>query len=224
VKLAGIAAVSTFVLGSVAFGQEADTDLPPAGSEAAATPQALPDIGEDQLAVFKLQRGFYLSSDLGVFMTFGGLNGYSNIQPYLSMKAGVDINDFVSIQLSVAHGYSAGNALSEAESTDLGGQGTENYSLTNIGGELVFALRPTPRFALEPRVGGGFSLIYPQLTDPDNPAAVLSDKAPHASFGLDFKYLTLLTDFTAGLSLSGYYVIGPNIPALGAAFVVRYTF
>jgi hypothetical protein len=47
---------------------------------------------------------------------------------------------------------------------------------------------------------------------------------PHLSGGVDLKYLTLLTDFSAGLSLTGYYILGANIPAASAAFVLRYTF
>jgi hypothetical protein len=223
VKAAGLwAAVVFFAVGSASAEEQAEGETPPAVEGGA--PEPLPDIGQDQLAVFKLQRGFYFSSDLGVFLTFGGVNGNSNVQPYLSMKAGIDLGDFASIQASLSHGYSSGNPLSRAELPTEGGQGTINYGLMSIGGELVLALRPTSRFAIEPKIGGGLTFIYPQLTDPANPSNALSKSAPHVSGGLDFKYLTLLTDFTAGLSFTGYYILGPNIPALGTAFVVRYTF
>ncbi len=203
--------------------EAADSDAQPATSEEASKP--LPSIGgEDQLAVFTLQRGFYFSSDLGVFMTFGGVLPYSNVQPYLSMKAGFDVNDYLSVQLSLSHGYSSGNPRTDADQPGSTGQQTANYSLLNVGGEVVFAIRPTERFAIEPMLGGGLTRIYPQISDPKNPSQALGAAAPHAAFGVDFKYLTLLTDFTAGVSLTGYYIIGPNIPAAGASFVVRYTF
>jgi len=43
--------------------------------------------------------------------------------------------------------------------------------------------------------------------------------------GVDFKYLTLLTNFTAGASINFYGFIGSYgfIPAISAAAVVRYT-
>lgn len=185
----------------------------------------LPQIGdEDQLAVFVLQRGFYLSSDLGVFMTFGGVRGYSNVQPFLSIKAGYDIGNYISVQLALSSGYASGNALSMNDAPGTTGQQVQNYGLFNAGLEVVGALRPTKRFAIEPKLGGGITLINPQPTDPNDVALVVQSPAPHIAFGVDLKYLTLLTDFTAGVSLSGYYVVGPNIIGAAAAFVVRYTF
>ncbi len=212
----------------LAFAQgAADEEAPPAptGAQTGGEGQPAPDIGgEDQLAVFKLNRGFYFSSDLGLFMTLGGFRGYSNVQPYLSLTAGFDLNEFISLQAYMSHGYSSGNPISVNDTPNAGGQVTTSYGMLNGGAGVVFALRPTERFALEPKVGGGITKIYPQLTDPNDPGATLSPTAPHLSFGLDLKYLTLLTDFTAGVSLTGYYVLGPNIPAAAAAFVVRYTF
>jgi hypothetical protein len=216
------AAVVVLFASSTVFAQAADDEAPPAP---AATDTAPPNIGgEDQLAVFVLHRGFFFSSDLGVFMTLGGYRGYSNVQPYLSLKAGFDINDALSVQAYVAHGYSSGNPISAMDLPESGGQSTVSYGLLNFGGELVYAIRPTERFAIEPRIGGGLTRIYPTLTSPSDPGATLSPSSPHVGGGIDFKYLTLLTDFTAGVSLTGYYIIGPQIPAAAAAFVVRYTF
>jgi hypothetical protein len=207
----------------------AESPAAPAAEPAApATGEAeeLPQIGEDQLAVFVLQRGFYLAGDLGFLMTFGGTRGYSNVQPYVALKAGFDINDYLGAQVSVSSGYSSGNPLSDNDA-GLGTQGQEviNYSLFSFGAELVGALRPTERFAIEPRVGGGMTRIHPAPHDPGDPSAFIPGMLPHASAGFDFKYLTLLTDFTAGVSLTGYFLFGPKlIPAGAAAFVVRYTF
>ena len=186
--------------------------------------EELPEIGEeDRLAVFELQRGYYISTDMGVFLTFAGASGMSNVQPYLGLNAGVDLNDYISVQGSMSTGYASGNAISE-NNQPIYATGKQNYGLFNLGVQLVAALRPGERFALEPKVGGGLTSMNPALTDPVDQNADLPAMAPHVSGGLDLKYLTLLTDFTAGMSLTGYYVIGPNIPALGAAFTLRYTF
>jgi hypothetical protein len=180
--------------------------------------------GEGQLAVFVLQRGFYFSSDVGVFMSFGGTNGYSNIQPYLAVKAGFDVNQSLSVQLAMAHGYVSENPISSFDTADGGGQHTSSFGLIAISGEASYAFRPTPRFAIEPRLGAGVTHIYPALTDPSDARVTLSSINPHVTGGADFKYLTLLTDFSAGASLTGYFIIGPNIPAAALALVVHYTF
>jgi hypothetical protein len=201
----------------------------PAGPTAETAAEDLPQIGEDQLAVFVLNRGFYANGDLGVFLTLGGVRGYSNVQPYVALKAGFDVGNYVSVQLALASGYSSGNALSQNDAPGAGGNETVNYGLFMIGAEVVGAIRPTARFAIEPRVGGGVARIDPQPTDPNidlraTDAKSVPGLAPQVGGGIDFKYLTLLTDFSAGLSLGGYFVIGPNIPAVSIAGSVRYTF
>jgi hypothetical protein len=206
---------------AAAAGEE---EPPPAAEE---EEELLPQIGEeDQLAVFVLQRGFYASADLGMFMTFGGTRGYSNIQPFVAVKLGFDINDMLSVQLALSNGYSSGNPLSDNDAgLGLADQEVIDYSLFGMGAEVVLALRPTPRFAIEPKVGGGLTRIHPTPHDPNDPTLFVGGFAPHAAAGVDFKYLTLLTDFTAGVSLTGYMVFSQKlIPAASAAFVVRYTF
>ena len=194
------------------------------GEDTEESEEDLADIGdEDQLAVFALERGYYVSTDMGVFLTFAGASGMSNVQPYLGINAGVDLNNYFSVQGTMSTGYVSGNAISE-NNQPIYPTGKQNYGLFNLGVQLVAALRPGQRFALEPKIGGGLTTMNPALTDPADDNAELPAATAHLSGGLDLKYLTLLTDFTAGMSLTGYYILGPNIPALGTAFTLRYTF
>lgn len=202
---------------------ELDAAVESADSAKAADDQDLPEIGEDRLQVFVLDRGFYFTSDLGVFFTFGGARGYSNVQPFLSLKAGFDINDWLSAQLVVSSGYASGNPANEFDAVGSGSLQTRSFSLTSIGPELVYAYRPTQRIAIEPRLGGGVTYVYPQISRSDSTENAYSNFLPHISGGVDVKYLTLLTNFTAGISTTFEYIIGPNVPALGVGFVVRYT-
>ncbi len=207
--------------------EEAEDDIPPAfrDEEVDTTPppEDLPTIGEeDQLAVFELERGVYVSSDLGVFFTFGGAAGSSNLQPYMAVHAGFDIGDYFGVQASVAGGFVADNPPSDAE-LQLGGQQVTSYQMINLGLEFVGSLRPFQRLAIEPKIGGGIAYITPSLTDPALPSATLSGVNPQLTYGVDLKYLTLLTGFTAGASFTGTYVLGPDIPGLGIGFHVRYT-
>lgn len=195
----------------------------------------LPEVGEDILELFVLDRGFYVASDLGIFFTFGGVRGYSNVQPYLSIMPGFDIGEYFGIQLDISLAYASGNAISNADRKlgDPKGIGnydaTADYGLFNVGVEVVAALRPTARFAIEPKLGGGFTFIDPPLTDPSSvPGAAnkVDGSGGHFIVGADFKYLTLLTNFTAGASVNFIGFVGAwgFIPALSVTAVVRYTF
>jgi hypothetical protein len=196
-----------------------------AGGEAAPA-EDLPEIGEDKLQEFVLERGFYFSGDLGVFMTVGGVKGLSNVQPFMALQAGFDVNKFLSVQAALSTGYVSGNPVSANDDpvVNPGGATTTNYGLISVGGEVVLAVRPTERIALEPKVGGGITFVNPEITDPNDPNATLGSSTPHVVGGVDFKYLTLLTDFTAGISVAGYYLLTPAVLGVSTAFVVRYTF
>lgn len=197
---------------------------PAAVAEEKAAAEPLPEIGQDRLAVFVLRRGFYTAADLGVGMTFGGVRGYSNVQPYVAVRLGFDIGNYVSLEAAFASVYASGNALSNNDAPAAGGQEVQNYGMFMMGADVVGAFRATERFEIQPKLGGGMCRIDPQPTSPSDLNATVNAMNPYVGGGVDFKYLTLLTDFSAGLSTTFYYVLGPNIPALGLGFAVRYTF
>ncbi|MBT6491850.1 MAG: adventurous gliding motility protein CglE [Deltaproteobacteria bacterium] len=188
-------------------------------------------IGEDRLANFELDRGFYLSSDVGVLISLGGIQGYSNLQPFVSVRGGYDLSDMFSVQGSVSMGYISQNPISEYDVPLSAGRQIASYDMTMFAIEGLASFRPTERIAIEPKLGAGLTLLSPAPTDAAIAAAqgcsidcAMSPVAPHAMAGVDIKYLTLLTDFSAGVSMTGYFVIGPNILAVSGAFLVRYTF
>ena len=184
-------------------------------------------IGEDQLANFELDRGWYLSSDVGVLISLGNQAGYSNLQPFVSVRGGYDLSDMFSVQGSVSMGYISQNPISEYDvQGDFRGKQIASYDMTMFAVEGLASFRPTQRIAIEPKLGAGLTLLSPTPTDTANPCSDcgISPIAPHAMAGVDIKYLTLLTDFSAGVSLNSYFVIGPNVLAVSGAFLVRYTF
>ena len=65
----------------------------------------------------------------------------------------------------------------------------------NIGADVVYAFRPTQRFAIEAKVGGGMTRFNPAPSLETNPAEADSPLGAHVAFGADFKYLTLMTNF-----------------------------
>jgi hypothetical protein len=187
-------------------------------------------IGEDRLANFELDRGFYLSSDIGVLISLGGQAGYSNLQPFVSVRSGYDLSDMFSVQGSVSMGYISQNPISPYDDPStvesFSGKKIASYDLTMFAVEGLASFRPTERIAIEPKIGFGLTLLSPTPTDTAAPCTECGMSAlnPHAMGGVDIKYLTLLTDFSAGVSMNGYFVIGPNILAVSGAFLVRYTF
>jgi len=187
-------------------------------------------IGEDRLANFELDRGWYLSSDVGVLISLGNQAGYSNLQPFVSVRGGYDLSDMFSVQGSVSMGYISQNPISAYDDPSTAesytGKKIASYDLTMFAIEGLASFRPTQRIAIEPKLGAGLTLFSPTPTDTANPCTDcgMSPLAPHVMAGVDIKYLTLLTDFSAGVSLGSYFVIGPNVLAVSGAFLVRYTF
>lgn len=205
-------------------GARAPVEPPRASAEDAGAAARGPAAGEDRLAVFVLQRGFYLASDLGTFQTLGGTRGYSNLEPYVALHVGYDVSRSVSLQLDLAQGYAAANPLSGHDAPDGAGRRVSDYSLLLGGVQAVLALRPSERVAIEPRLGGGAAYVYPALTDPADPRRALPTVMPYVAGGVDLEYLTLLTDFSAGAGVTFYYVLGAGIPAVAESVSVRYTF
>jgi hypothetical protein len=202
--------------------------------EESVQPAQLPEIGRDVLEVFVLDRGFYVASDLGIFLTLGGQRGYSNVQPFLQLNVGFDIGDYFGIQLALSAAYASGNPVSQLDRPPGDAEGlqnldaTVNYGVFAAGLELVGAFRPTQRFAIEPKVGGGYSFVDPPLSSEEGGQPYYGKYDGSGGYfvlGADFKYLTLLTNFTAGASLDFYGYLGSYgfIPGLAVSAVVRYT-
>jgi hypothetical protein len=194
---------------------------------AASTPvQQAPSAEEDKLANFVLQRGWYVGADFGTFVSIGNTKGISSVQPYLALRVGRDLTDNLSLQLSGSAGYVSDNPLSSYDDPIKTPSGTSvtSYDLLNLTAEAVYALRVTSRFAIEPRAGAGVSRINPLPTDPNNPGVLVRRENLVVVGGVGFTYLTLLTDFSAGISTNAYVLPSPGIFGLGIAFTVRYTF
>jgi hypothetical protein len=208
--------------------QAADADV--SAETPAPAEEVSQNIPEEQgkLAVFVLDRGWYFTSDLGIFMTLGGVRGHGNVEPYLALKGGYDFNDYLSMQVGLSTGYSSGNPASQSDNpanpSGARGGSVVDYGLLNGSAELVGAYRFAERFSLEPHLGAGVTRVHPALSSRTDPSQKQSALAPHIVGGLDLRYLTLLTHFSAGVTMDAYYVIGPNVFAMATGLSVRYTF
>lgn len=171
---------------------------------------------------FEMQRGFFIGSDLGVFMTFGGAaRGVSNAQPYVGINIGYDFTSWFSWQLHAGRGFAADAARTANEDT----RGLRDFSFTNFMTGPVVWIRVWERLAIELKLQGGVAILDPIPLDPAIDAGVsVSGVEPVLGGGVALKYLTLLTDFTLGLDVTFNYIIGVNLPTLAISPTVRYTF
>lgn len=185
------------------------------------------EVGEGRLVEkIEMQRGFYVSSDVGFFLTLAGYRGYSNLQPYIGFNVGYDLTRWLSMQVAVGNGFNSGNGPSAEDSPIRDGNpnlsAINNFSATNVGVLAVGNIVPLERMALEFKLGGGVSRLapLPRSLDPDKESGWYG----HVAGGIAVKYLTLLTDFTAGLDITFYYILPAGIPGLAISPTVRYTF
>ena len=180
----------------------------------------------------EMQRGFYVSSDIGFFLTLAGYRGHSNLQPYIGLNIGHDLTRWLSLQLAVGNGFNSGNGPSSKDNPVSNGnpnfEAINHFSATNIGLQVVGNIVPLERMALEFKAGGGVTRLAPlprSLKDKnDETGNTESGWYGHVAGGLSIKYLTLLTDFTVGLDLTFYYTLRAGIPSLSISPTVRYTF
>lgn len=227
---------------------EADANAPSSVDARAATPGGS-EIGDSLGGAtgFVFPRGFYVSSDLGVFFRLGtgykGASGlgegdrsvvrtYSNAQPFIGLSFGYDLTDHFGVQASLGSGYVSGAAhvgAPQGFSADAGLDVPTDYSLNfmNIGvtGTYFFF----DRLAVEGRVFGGAVLTSPKLITIEEVGLATWN----AGGAIGLRYATLLTDVVVGVDVAAYVVgttipssIGgdPVIPAMSISPVVKYVF
>jgi hypothetical protein len=174
---------------------------------------------------FEMERGFFIGSDLGVFMTFGGAaKAVSNAQPYVGINIGYDFNSWFSWQLHAGRGFAADAARTANESNGPNGPRITDFAFTNFTTGPIVWIRVWERLAIELKVQGGVAILDPIPVDPTIDGISVSGVEPVLGGGVALKYLTLLTDFTLGLDVTFNYIIGINLPSLNIAPTVRYTF
>lgn len=190
---------------------------------------------------FKIKRGFFASSDLGVFLTFGGRNTNnpmlpsrptSNIQPHLGVVVGYDVfhtDAFnFSLGLRFAMGLSGGaGRVTAAETSDPESTTKSNdFSVIEAGGEVGLGFLMTDRLALTFKVDGGAGIVDP---DPSTTAGEVGAGgavfAPTFGVGLGIEFFTLLNDFSVGFTMrfQGVLVDG-LIPGASFTIPIKYTF
>lgn len=183
-----------------------------AGAAAAVPPEGVPVVA---------RRGFFAQTDLGAFLTLGGDNGYSNLQTYLQLGAGYELElaggaILLPLSLQLAVGSNAQSCWAPRTSTGLC-LGSSSFTLTffDLGAGILF--RVAERLALGPRL-----LVGGTLLDPEPRAGVRFQL--DLGLAASLEYATALDHFAVGVEVSYRLVLGPNISAVAIHPRVQYTF
>lgn len=254
----GVCSVLCLAMPVVAFAQDGDEfEEEPAASEeptpggetqptAESAPAALAEASDSE--PFKIRRGFFAETDLGVYFTFGGRNTndtitpfakktISNVQPYLALTFGYDLlhSDAYSLSagLRLSAGYSGGaGRVSDAELAEPNflanvASKSADFAVLETGVALALSVFMSDRVALTVKADGGLAAVDPNpAVYSDSPDAGSAAFAPIFGGGLGVEYYTLLNDFSVGLDLRFAMVLvtGATIPSASVAVPIKYTF
>ena len=198
--------------------------LVPSAALAATPPEGEP---------LKVRRGFFTETDVGWFLTLGGDDDYSNLQPFLQLGFGYDIKVVdaigIGIGLHVGIGNSAANCYSGRPTNPDGSVNhdgpcplTENFTVFFIDLTVGPIIRMAERFYLVPKIIGGFTYLNPAPVALSGGEPI--DKAANIGGSLGVEYATNMDHFSIGLDVGARYVIGPGIFSLQFYPRVKYTF
>lgn len=178
---------------------------------------------------FVRPQGFYTSSDLGGFIRFGGWAdgedcGFrcksritSNLQPYIGLSVGYDLNEFVAVQVSYGTGFVANAAPLQGIPDS-----PRDYGVTFTNAALL-ASYYFDRVGIVGKISGGAAFLGPA------PTSGAPFAGGNVGGGVGVRWATLLTDVTVGLDVNGVFVFVPggtpvSFPALSVAPILQYTF
>ena len=180
----------------------------------------------------KVRRGFFTETDIGGFLTLGGVDGYSNLQVYLQLGIGYDITENLEIGLHVGIGANAANCHAMRPETGAkrgqcvntsGTDATDNFTNTFIDLSFAYLFRVAERLYVAPKIMGGITLLDPAPVE--NGAGNPITFAPNVGIAVGVEYATNVDHFTVGLDVVlGRFIIGPNIFTMQFFPRVKYTF
>jgi hypothetical protein len=172
-------------------------------------------------APVEVRRGFYVATDVGGFLTLGGAGGYSNLQLYLQLGAGYELElagglVLVPVGLQAGVGANARNCWVGLLSSGAC-SGVDTFALGFLEASTGALFRVTERLYLGPRLLLGATLLEPE----PRPGLRL---ALGLGVAASLEYGTALEHFSVGVDLTYRLVLGPNISAIAIQPRVQYTF
>jgi hypothetical protein len=189
--------------------------LLPALAVAETPPQGVP---------LQVRRGFFTETNIGVFFTLGGKNGYSNAQTYLQLGLGYDVSENVEIAANFGLGSNAQNCFFEPEEPAAPcGAFPENFTVTFIDANVAYLFKLAERFYLAPKLAAGYTFLDPPPVPADGG---LVSGGFNVGVGLGVEYATNMDHFSIGADVVlPRLIIGPNIVTITSQIIrIKYTF
>jgi hypothetical protein len=170
----------------------------------------------------KVRRGFFTETDVGGFLTLGGIDGYSNFQVYLQLGVGYDITENIEIGLHVGIGANAANCYSSRDAKGTCAT-TDNFTVLFTDVSFAYLFRIAERLYIAPKVLLGWTLLDPAPAVRGDGSQITN--APNLGLAVGIEYATNMDHFTIGLDwVIGRFIIGPNIFSMQIIPRVKYTF
>jgi len=185
--------------------------LVPTLAAAAIPPEGVP---------LQARRGFFTETDIGVFLTVGGDDRYSNAQTYLQLGLGYDLLPNVEVGAHFGLSSSAANCFSGR--TPQGCPLAQDFTVGFVNLSVAYLARLSERFYLAPKITGGYTRLDPAPALSDSGKPITSAANVGGGFGIE--YVTSLDHFTIGADVLARWIIGPSISGIAFFPRVKYTF
>jgi hypothetical protein len=184
----------------------------PTAALAATPPEGVP---------LKVRRGFFTETDIGVLLTLGGDDLYSNGQAYLQLGLGyqLTINDargLIPIGFHVGIGANAQNCWAGKTNSGVC-LASDNFTMTFLSLTAGYLHRLAGRHYL-----GGKAIFGYTLLDPEPVKGVRGGL--NAGMAVSYEYATNMDHFSIGVDASFRLIVGPNINVFAFFPRVQYTF
>jgi hypothetical protein len=170
-------------------------------------------------APVQVRRGLFTETDIGLFLTVGGDDRYSNAQTYLQLGVGYDVGERVELGAHFGLGASAANCFS--------GRMTgicplaDNFTVVFLNLSATYLARLAERLYLTPKLTGGYAALDPA---PLNSSGRQVRSGVNLGGGIGLEYATSMDHFSVGADCLVRHILGANISTVAVVPRVKYTF
>jgi hypothetical protein len=168
----------------------------------------------------QLRRGLFTETDIGVFLTVGGDDRYSNPQTYLQLGVGYDAANNFELGAHFGLGASAANCF--AGRTGGSCPLADSFTVIFLNLSATYLVRVAERLYLTPKITGGYAALDPAPLYSSTGRLVRSGANLGAGIGIE--YATRMDHFSIGADCLLRHILGANISTLAFLPRLKYTF
>ena len=169
----------------------------------------------------QLRRGFFAETDLGGFVSLGGVDDYSNASLYLQLGLGYDLTRHVELLASFGLGTSASDCFTSRDASGVCAT-SDSFTLQFFEVTARYLLPLKGRLFLTPEAVAGYTRLDPAPRVSDTGKALRS--GGDLGGGVGVEYATAMDHFSIGADLIFRYVFNARIPTVALFPRVKYTF